>query len=326
MPPPTARRSWRSSASRSPRPTRFVHAIYRAVGLRSFFTVGEDEVRAWTIRAGDDAVTAAGEDPHRPRQGLRARGGLSPTTTLVAAGGMKELKAKNGLRLEPKDYVVEGRRHRPHPQRRVDAGRSPSRSSRRGTRCCGGTRSTRTRRGSAPARDRGRRDRRRVDVRRRRRRRRRARRSRGAAARGRLRRRHGRARPHGGRPHARGARARRGDAARRRTRPRGASSSRRSARARARARRDPAPPGAPPPRRDGAREPRGHRARRRSARSGGARVFLLPGPPREMRAMFEEHVAPALARAAAGSSETAARVVWTAGVPESDGRGARSRT
>jgi len=36
------------------------HAAYRLLGLRTFFTAGQDECRAWTIRAGDKAATAAG--------------------------------------------------------------------------------------------------------------------------------------------------------------------------------------------------------------------------------------------------------------------------
>jgi ribosome-binding ATPase YchF (GTP1/OBG family) len=83
-----------------------VHAVYRGVGLRSFFTVGEDEVRAWTIRAGDDAVTAAGKIHTDLAKGF-VRAEVCSYDSLVAAGGMKELKAKGGLRLEPKDYVVQ---------------------------------------------------------------------------------------------------------------------------------------------------------------------------------------------------------------------------
>jgi ribosome-binding ATPase YchF (GTP1/OBG family) len=88
-----------------PASDRLVHAIYGAVGLRSFFTVGEDEVRAWTIRAGDDAVTAAGKIHSDLAKGF-IRAEVVAYDALVAAGGMKEAKAKNVLRLEPKDYVV----------------------------------------------------------------------------------------------------------------------------------------------------------------------------------------------------------------------------
>jgi len=88
-----------------PASDRVVHAIYRGVGLRSFFTVGEDEVKAWTIRAGDDAVTAAGRIHTDLAKGF-VRAEVFAYDAIHAAGGMRELKAKNGIRLEPKDYVV----------------------------------------------------------------------------------------------------------------------------------------------------------------------------------------------------------------------------
>lgn len=50
---------------------------------------------------------------------------------------------------------------------------------------------------------------------------------------------------------------------------------------------------------------------------GDRRVFLLPGPPREMRAMFDAEVWPRW-RLDGGFDEAAARVIWTAGAPESD--------
>jgi ribosome-binding ATPase YchF (GTP1/OBG family) len=85
---------------------RFVAEVYRGVGLRSFFTVGEDEVRAWTIQAGDDAVTAAGKIHTDLAKGF-VRAEVFPHEALLAAGGMRELKAANGIRLESKDYVVQ---------------------------------------------------------------------------------------------------------------------------------------------------------------------------------------------------------------------------
>jgi GTP-binding protein YchF len=88
-----------------PASDKLVHAIYRAVGLRSFFTVGEDEVRAWTIHAGDDAVTAAGKIHTDLAKGF-VRAEVFHHDDLRAAGTMRDLKARNGVRLEPKDYVV----------------------------------------------------------------------------------------------------------------------------------------------------------------------------------------------------------------------------
>jgi GTP-binding protein YchF len=88
-----------------PASDRFVHEVYRAVGLRSFFTVGEDEVRAWTIRAGDDAITAAGKIHSDLAKGF-VRAEVFAYDELAAAGSMRELKARGQIRLEPKDYVV----------------------------------------------------------------------------------------------------------------------------------------------------------------------------------------------------------------------------
>jgi GTP-binding protein YchF len=90
----------------APASDRFVRDVYAAVGLRAFFTVGEDEVRAWTIRAGDDAVTAAGKIHTDLARGF-VRAEVCAYEALAAAGGMRELKARGGLRLEPKDYVVQ---------------------------------------------------------------------------------------------------------------------------------------------------------------------------------------------------------------------------
>jgi ribosome-binding ATPase YchF (GTP1/OBG family) len=89
----------------APASERIVHAVYQAVGLRSFFTVGEDEVRAWTIEAGDDAVTAASKIHTDLAKGF-IRAEVVSYDALIAAGGMKECKSKGVLRLEPKDYVV----------------------------------------------------------------------------------------------------------------------------------------------------------------------------------------------------------------------------
>lgn len=105
MPPQDREEMMREFGLEEPASQRLVHAIYRAVGLRSFFTVGEDEVRAWTIRAGDDAVTAAGKIHTDLAKGF-VRAEVFAYDEIRAAGSLKDLKAKNGIRLEPKDYVV----------------------------------------------------------------------------------------------------------------------------------------------------------------------------------------------------------------------------
>ena len=49
-----------STASQEPGMNRVIRLSYDLLGLHSFFTVGEDEVRAWTIPVGAPAVEAAG--------------------------------------------------------------------------------------------------------------------------------------------------------------------------------------------------------------------------------------------------------------------------
>jgi len=89
----------------APAADRFLRDLYAAIGLRSFFTVGEDEVRAWTIAAGDTAVIAAGKIHTDLAKGF-VRAEVFPHEALLEAGDMRALKANNGIRLEPKDYVV----------------------------------------------------------------------------------------------------------------------------------------------------------------------------------------------------------------------------
>jgi GTP-binding protein YchF len=82
-----------------------IHACYRAMGLISFLTVGDNEARAWSIPAGLTAVEAAGK-VHTDM----ARGFIRAETVafddLAAAGDMKAAKAHGKVRLEGKGYVV----------------------------------------------------------------------------------------------------------------------------------------------------------------------------------------------------------------------------
>jgi ribosome-binding ATPase YchF (GTP1/OBG family) len=89
----------------APAADRFVREVYRAAGLLSFFTVGEDEVRAWTLALGGTAVDAAGRIHTDLARGF-VRAEVYAYDDLAAAGGERELKAKGGVRLEGKDYVV----------------------------------------------------------------------------------------------------------------------------------------------------------------------------------------------------------------------------
>ena len=59
--------------------TRVIRTSYELLGLISFFTAGEDECRAWTIRRGTVAPEGGGHDPLRHRARLHPRGGRPPT-------------------------------------------------------------------------------------------------------------------------------------------------------------------------------------------------------------------------------------------------------
>lgn len=85
---------------------RMVRASYHALGLRSFFTVGEDECRAWTVRAGALAPEAAGVIHSDLQRGF-IRAETVAYDALTAAGSMAEAKKANSVRLEGKAYEVQ---------------------------------------------------------------------------------------------------------------------------------------------------------------------------------------------------------------------------
>jgi GTP-binding protein YchF len=84
---------------------RVIRVSYDLLGLISFFTVGEDEVRAWTLQRGLTAFDAAGEI-HTDLQKGFIRAEVIPYDELLALGGLVEAKAKGRLRLEGKEYIV----------------------------------------------------------------------------------------------------------------------------------------------------------------------------------------------------------------------------
>src|SRR5690606_28707673 len=83
---------------------RVIRLSYDLLGLQSFFTVGEDEVRAWTIHRGTPAVEAAGVI-HTDLQKGFIRAEVISYQDLVELGGMTEARTKGKLRLEGKDYT-----------------------------------------------------------------------------------------------------------------------------------------------------------------------------------------------------------------------------
>lgn len=85
--------------------SRIARAAYRALGLISFFTVGEDEVRAWSIREGTTAREAAGKIHSDLERGF-IRAEVVSYEDFRQAGSLKACKERGLLRLEGKDYKV----------------------------------------------------------------------------------------------------------------------------------------------------------------------------------------------------------------------------
>jgi ribosome-binding ATPase YchF (GTP1/OBG family) len=84
---------------------RMIRLSYDLLDQQSFFTVGEDEVRAWTTRRHATAVEAAAEVHTDLAHGF-VRAEVVAYQELVELGGMVEAKAKGKLRLEGKEYIV----------------------------------------------------------------------------------------------------------------------------------------------------------------------------------------------------------------------------
>jgi hypothetical protein len=84
---------------------RLIRSSYELLGLQSFFTVGEDEVRAWTVRQGATAVEAAGVIHSDLARGF-IRAEVVAYDDLIAAGSLAAAKERGALRLQGKDYIV----------------------------------------------------------------------------------------------------------------------------------------------------------------------------------------------------------------------------
>ncbi len=78
---------------------------YSTLGLITFITSGEKEVRAWTIRAGEKAPEAAGEIHSDLERGF-IRAEVIEWDKMVEAGGWAPAKAKGWVRTEGKEYVM----------------------------------------------------------------------------------------------------------------------------------------------------------------------------------------------------------------------------
>ena len=85
--------------------SRFIRSAYELLDLISFFTVGEDEVRAWTIRRGTNAHRAAGKIHSDLERGF-IRAEVTPCEVFMDYGSEAEVKDAGKLQVEGKNYLV----------------------------------------------------------------------------------------------------------------------------------------------------------------------------------------------------------------------------
>jgi GTP-binding protein YchF len=86
--------------------TRFIRACYHLLDLISFFTTGEDEVKAWTIKRGTPARKAAGKIHSDIERGF-IRAEVVTYDEFIALGSEVKCKEAGKLRLEGKEYTVQ---------------------------------------------------------------------------------------------------------------------------------------------------------------------------------------------------------------------------
>ena len=85
---------------------RVVREVYKLLGLITFFTVGPKEAHAWTCRADDNAVIAAGKIHSDIARGF-IRAEVIDTADYLELGGELGVKKAGKLRIEGKDYVMQ---------------------------------------------------------------------------------------------------------------------------------------------------------------------------------------------------------------------------
>jgi GTP-binding protein YchF len=82
-----------------------IRKAYDLLGLQAYFTAGEKEVRAWTIKKGDTAPQAAGVIHTDFEKGF-IKADVVNCDDLISSGGWVEAREKGKVRLEGKDYIV----------------------------------------------------------------------------------------------------------------------------------------------------------------------------------------------------------------------------
>ena len=85
---------------------RLIHEAYKLLGLISFFTSGTDEVRAWTLKAGSNAVDAAGTIHSDLARGFIRAQVVAYDDFIANNASIAQCREKGVLRLEGKEYIV----------------------------------------------------------------------------------------------------------------------------------------------------------------------------------------------------------------------------
>jgi GTP-binding protein YchF len=106
LPPEDAEMFMQEFGIEEPSLNRMIRLSYDLLNLQSFFTVGEDECRAWTVRRGASAYESAGEIHSDLQRGF-IRAEVIAYDDLIELGSLAEARNKGKLRLEGKDYVVQ---------------------------------------------------------------------------------------------------------------------------------------------------------------------------------------------------------------------------
>ena len=91
---------------REPGRERLMAEAYRLLGLLSFFTAGDDEVKAWTIHQGDNAVAAAGAIHSDLARGFIRAQVVSYDDFMTHGAQFSKCREAGVLRLEGKEYIV----------------------------------------------------------------------------------------------------------------------------------------------------------------------------------------------------------------------------
>jgi len=85
---------------------KFVRAAYQILNLNTFFTIGPDEIRAWTIKEGDNARKAAGVIHSDLERGF-IRAEVMKYDDFVSLGSEHKCREAGKLHVEGKNYIVE---------------------------------------------------------------------------------------------------------------------------------------------------------------------------------------------------------------------------